>query len=65
MNPVYHTLTAAVRARYINQAYELWNPLTDEREAVSGSEITVVTRDMREDNATVPFWAARVPSAGN
>ena len=55
MNPVYHTLTAAVRARYITQAYELWNPLTDEREAINGSEITVVTRDMREDNANSPI----------
>ena len=55
MNPVYHTLTAAVRARYITQAYELWNPLTGEREAIRGSEITVVTRDMREDNANSPI----------
>lgn len=51
----YTHLTAAVRARYITQTYDVWNPLDDHRETVRGSDITIVTRDLREDNSNSPI----------
>ena len=50
----YHQLTESVARHYIGRQYVLWDPATDTRESVSGSAITVVVRDWREDNANSP-----------
>ena len=50
----YHQLTQSVARHYIGREYVLWDPATDTRETVSGSAITIVVRDWREDNANSP-----------
>ena len=50
----YRELTQSVARHYINREYTLWDPTTDTRETVSGSDITIVVRDWREDNANSP-----------
>ena len=50
----YRELTQSVARHYINREYTLWDPASDTRETVSGSAITIVVRDWREDNANSP-----------
>ena len=50
----YRELTQSVARHYINREYTLWDPASDSRETVSGSAITIVVRDWREDNPNNP-----------